>query len=144
MDLPISVTFYTQSISSSTKVRETLYFANLFRIKFKVTLNIGVTEVFALCCPVLPSIALCRIKSDSFRNPPYSLYLLYFIIPHRLLKKGSTSLHTIIHFAGSSHCKHISVHAYLMHIYWLTCHSHSSSKKHTTFFLSSNPNLAPL
>ena len=64
---------------------------------------------FALHCPALPYIALCCIKSDSFRNPPYLLYLLYFIIPHRLLKKGSTSPHTIIHFAGSSHCKHITV-----------------------------------
>ena len=45
MDLPISVAFYTQSISSRIKVREILYFANPFRIKFKVTLNIGVTDV---------------------------------------------------------------------------------------------------
>jgi len=37
--------FHTQNISSRIKVRETLYFANPFKIKFKVTLNIGVTEV---------------------------------------------------------------------------------------------------
>ena len=44
VDLPILVAFHTQSIISHIKVRETLYFANLFKIKFKVTLNIGVTE----------------------------------------------------------------------------------------------------
>jgi hypothetical protein len=47
VDLPISVVFHTQSISSRIKVRETLYFANPFKIKFKVTLNIGVTEVYS-------------------------------------------------------------------------------------------------
>ena len=45
-DLPISVVFHTQSISSCIKVQETLYFANPFRIKLKVTLNIGVTKVY--------------------------------------------------------------------------------------------------
>ena len=33
--------------------------------------------------------------------------LLILISSYRLLKKGSTSPHTIIHFAGSSHCKFI-------------------------------------
>ena len=41
----------------------------------------------------------------------FSLYfiLLILISSYRLLKKGSTSPHTIIHFAGSSHCKCITV-----------------------------------
>ena len=65
---------------------------------------------FAPHHPVSPYNALFHIKSDSFRNPPYLLYHLYFIIPHRLLKKGSTSPCTIIHFAGSSHCKCIITH----------------------------------
>ena len=34
---------------------------------------------FTLRRPVSPSIALHRVKSDSFRNPPYSLYLLFLI-----------------------------------------------------------------
>ena len=46
MDLPILVTFHTQSINSRIKVQETLYFANPFKIKFKVTfVNIGVSVV---------------------------------------------------------------------------------------------------
>ena len=31
---------------------ETLYFANVFKIKFKVTLNIGVTEVYVVEFPL--------------------------------------------------------------------------------------------
>ena len=63
---------------------------------------------FALRRCVSPSITPRCIKSDSFRNPLYSYYLLYFTIPHRLLKRGSTSPRSIILIAGSSHCKHIN------------------------------------
>ena len=68
---------------------------------------------FALRRCVSPSIAPCRIKSDSFRNPLYSYYLLYYTIPHRLLKRGSTSPRSIILIAGSSHSKRINAHCFL-------------------------------
>jgi hypothetical protein len=43
--IPILVAFHTQSLKPHLKVRKTLYLVNPFRIKFKVTLNIGPTEV---------------------------------------------------------------------------------------------------
>ena len=55
----------------------------------------------------LPYIAPHCIKSDSFRNPPYTLYLLYLIIPRRLLKKGLTSPCSFLTF-----CRVIPLQAY--------------------------------
>ena len=43
--LPILVAFHTQSLRPHLRVRKTLYLVNPFRIKSKVTLNIGLTEV---------------------------------------------------------------------------------------------------
>jgi len=43
--LPILVAFHTQSLRPHLRVRKTLYLVNPFRIKFKVTLNIGPAEV---------------------------------------------------------------------------------------------------
>ena len=43
--IPILVAFHTQSLRPHLKVRKTLYLVNPFRIKFKVTLNIGPAEV---------------------------------------------------------------------------------------------------
>ena len=48
--IPILVAFHTQSLRPHLRVQKTLYLANLFRIKFKVTLNIGPAEV----CGSLP------------------------------------------------------------------------------------------
>ena len=73
VDLPILVAFYTQSISSSIKVRETLYFANPFRIKFKVTLNIGVTEV------------RCQNSVGTASNPKWTM-VAYLTTPSGIAK----------------------------------------------------------
>ena len=43
--ISILVAIHTQSLRPHLNVRETLYLVNPFRIKFKVTLNIGVPKV---------------------------------------------------------------------------------------------------
>ena len=43
--IPILVAFHAQSLRPHLRVQKTLYLVNPFKIKFKVTLNIGPAEV---------------------------------------------------------------------------------------------------
>jgi hypothetical protein len=50
--IPILVAFHTQSLRPHLRVRKTLYLVNPFKIKFKVTLNIGPAEVLLVASKI--------------------------------------------------------------------------------------------
>ena len=128
MYLPILVTFHTQSISSHIKVWETLYFANLFKIKFKVTLNIGVTKVWPLFM-FTPPIHLCSplfaLPHPCLHSPlPPSFIRICSCTSFAIAAVAAGADAAIAHptlFVPTCSCSHLHLHVLALCLFVLTC-----------------------